>query len=543
MEFAFTARGLKGREKALQRFFEILPGATSWSILAGMVWLSFRDPLTAAIVIIAFDFHWLLRILYTTLFLVLAYVRLAIERHTDWLLRIKGLDDLARSAPPALAPDAGWKERLSARAHRNQLERLKRYGPPPPPSRAVHHLVIFPVANEAREILEPGVRSVVFQKFPLKNVMLVVALEARATADVKAGVYALKEQYGKFLDFQVIEHPDGLPGEARVKGANATFAARRAAELFDAKGVPYENVVASCLDADTVVSPDYFSCLTYHFLVTPDRTRASYQPIPVYHNNIWDVPGFARVMEMGSSFFQLMEATNPEKLVTFSSHSMSFKALVDTGYWPVDMISDDSAIFWKAYLKFDGKYRVVPMYVTLSMDVVAADTWWQTFRNVYKQKRRWAWGVENFPILMRGFLKNPRISTYDKLKHGLKLFEGHVAWATWAFILTFIGWLPGLFAGSEFSSSVLYYSAPRITGIIFNLALFSLLTTIMLSLFLLPDKKMKHPFLTRAVFALEWLLVPVIATFLSALPALDTQTRFMTARYMESFWVTEKKRK
>jgi hypothetical protein len=277
-------------------------------------------------------------------------------------------------------------------------------------------------------------------------------------------------------------------------------------------------------------------------LVTPDRLRASFQPIPVYHNNIWDVPGFARVLEMGSSFFQLMEATNAEKLVTFSSHSMSFKALMDVGGWPVDMISDDSAIFWKAYLHFGGDYRVVPMYVTLSMDVAAADTWWKTARNVYRQKRRWACGVENFPIVMRGFIEDRRISVVDKARHAFKLFGGHIAWATWAFLLTCIGWIPAHFAGAEFSDSVLYYSAPRITGIIFNLALLSLLTTIVLSLFLLPERKMKHPFRTRAVFALEWLLIPVIAVFLSAMPALETQTRILFGRYME-FWVTDKRRK
>jgi hypothetical protein len=277
-------------------------------------------------------------------------------------------------------------------------------------------------------------------------------------------------------------------------------------------------------------------------MVTPDRLRASFQPIPVYHNNIWDVPGFARVLEMGSSFFQMLEATNAEKLVTFSSHSMSFKALLDVGGWPVDMISDDSAIFWKSYLHFGGDYRVVPMYVTLSMDVASSDTWWKTARNVYKQKRRWACGVENFPILMRGFIADRRIPAADKAKHAFKLLGGHVAWATWAFLLTFVGWIPALCAGTEFSDSVVYYSAPRITGIIFNLALLSLLTTIVLSLLLLPDRPMKHPVRARVIFALEWLLVPVIAVFLSALPALETQTRILFGRTME-FWVTDKGRK
>jgi hypothetical protein len=126
------------------------------------------------------------------------------------------------------------------------------------------------------------------------------------------------------------------------------------------------------------------------------------------------------VVETGSSFFQLIETTDPERLVTFSSHSMSFKALVEVGYWSADMISEDSGIFWKSYLHFDGQYQVVPMPMTLSMDIVAAGSWWGTVRSLYKQKRRWAWGVENFPLVMRGFLANKKISFYDYTKHKLK---------------------------------------------------------------------------------------------------------------------------
>ncbi|MBI1977199.1 MAG: hypothetical protein HYS55_00440, partial [Candidatus Omnitrophica bacterium] len=272
------------------------------------------------------------------------------------------------------------------------------------------------------------------------------------------------------------------------------------------------------------------------------RDRASFQPIPVYHNNIWEASAFARVLDVGASFFQFIEATNPERLVTFSSHSMSFKALVEVGYWPCDMISDDSAIFWKSFLHFDGSYGVVPMYTTLSMDIVSGKNWVETARNVYRQKKRWAWGVENFPIVMRGFLKNHKIPFGDKLRLAFKLFEDNVAWATWAFLITLIGWFPALFAGREFSDTVLYYSAPRITGTIFNLALLALLTTVILSQLLLPPKKVRFHLMKRIWFALEWLFVPIIVVFLSAIPALDAQTRLMFGKYME-FWVTEKDRK
>ena len=369
-----------------------------------------------------------------------------------------------------------------------------------------------------------------------------LAVEARAEQAVREGMTRIADEYrGRFMEFLVAEHPDGLPGEARVKGANTSYAAREAARYLEENKIPFENVIVSCFDADTVVSPDYFACLTYCFMNCPDRHRASFQPIPVFHNNIWEVPGFARVIETGSSFFQLIETTDPERLVTFSSHSMSFKALVEVGYWSTDMISEDSGIFWKSYLHFDGQYQVVPMPMTLSMDIVDAGSWWGTVGSLYKQKRRWAWGVENFPLVMRGFLANKKISFFDKLQHGFKLFEGQVTWAALPFLLTFVGWLPAISAGNEFSNTVLYYNASRFTQAIFGLSTIALLGTIIMSLWLLPKKKKKFSLFWTLIHGLEWFLVPFILVFLSAMPALDAQTRLMLNKRME-FWVSDKRR-
>lgn len=551
MEFAFTRHNLPGGERKLQRFLEILPGLTSWSILLGMVALSITNPLVAAIVIIAFDLYWFLRLLYMTLFLGLSYFRLLSEKDTDWMKRIRDIDDIRQSSKKVRyeAKKRTIGTWVSFFVYKQELKKLSKRGNPPPPSKDIHHLVIFPIIKESRDVVEPGIKSLSEQRFPNERILVVFALEERADPAIKDSVFALREKYkNHFLDTLVVVHPSDLPGEARVKGANVTFAAKHAAEYFQKKEIPFANVVVSCFDADTVVGPEYFSCLTYHFMVTPSRIQCSFQPVPVYHNNIWQVPGFARVIETGSSFFQLIEATNPKKLVTFSSHSMSFQALVDVGYWPVDMISDDSAIYWKALIHYDGRYNVIPMYVTLSMDVVGANTFWQTARGVYKQKRRWAWGVENFPIVMRAFLKSgksgesAKIPFYDKFRYIFKLFEGHISWATWGFLLAFIGWFPIIFARGEFTSSVMYYNAPRITQTIFNLALLSLLISIILSISLLPKTDIRHPLRKKIGHALEWLLIPVILLIFSALPSLDAQTRLMFGRYME-FWVADKTRK
>ena len=544
--FVFSHENLSDKEFRRERFFQILPGFLSWSILAGTTVLSFIQPLYAAILIIAFDIFWLCRIFYMTIFLVLAYGVLAIEKGTDWNERCALLEKKEEGLK-IIRDRQARARRLSTLfqwfSYKNQERELKKaLKTTLPHYDTLYHLVIIAAANERREVLEPGLASMTRSQFPVKRIIPVLAVEERSGPKQREVAQSLQQKYrSHFFDFLIAVHPDGLPGEARVKGANVTFAAKQAAAFLQKQGIDFENVIVSCFDADTVASTEYFAALTYHFMRHPNRTRASYQPIPVYHNNIWEAPGFARVLEMGSSFFQLVEATNPEKLVTFSSHSMSFKALVEVGYWPVDMISDDSAIFWKALIHYHGDYHVIPMYVTLSMDVVMAGTVWKTLVNVYNQKRRWAWGVENFPIVMRGFLHEKRISLISKLRYTVKLLEMHVSWATIGFLITFIGWLPAIFASRQFSSSVLFYNSPRITALIFNLASTAFVVTIILSLFLLPKHKFVHPFRQRLLFAMEWLLTPLVFTFLSCLPALDAQTRLMRGHSFE-FWVTEKKR-
>ena len=545
MKFHFSRHRLRGREKALERFFEVLPGLFSWSILIGMSMYSFINPLAAAVVIIAFDLYWLLRLFYMNIFLSLSYFRLSMEKSIDWMARAEGIDNLSSYCKDleSIKKPKALESRLSHLIHKTEMNNLLKAEERPPLLKDIYQLVIFPVARESREIVEPGIESLLSGTFPAERMVVVIALEDTAPDDVKLDIKQIEKKFSKsFNHFMIVIHPTGITGEARVKAANASFAARKAEAYFEKMKIPHENVICSCFDADTVVSADYFGCLTYHYLITPDRIHASFQPIPVFHNNIWQAPGFARVLDVGSSFFQLIEATNPEKLVTFSSHSMSFKALVDIDYWPVDMISDDSAIFWKAYIHYDGKYRVVPIYTTLSMDVTEAETWWRTVVNVYKQKRRWAYGCENIPIVIRAFLKAKNISIFKRVVLAFKLFDAHLSWTTWPFLLSIVSWLPIIFATRQYEHSMFYYSAPRIAGTIFTLASFGLIVCVILSLLLLPKRKVKHNLLRRIGHALEWLLIPPISILLSAVPALDAQTRLMLGKYME-FWVTIKKRK
>jgi len=544
MNFEYSRYKLPKEEKPLERFLEIVPGALSWLIIIGMIILSFVRPIAAAVIMIAFLLYWLLRLLYMNIFLVLSYLRLAIEKNTDWMERIKGIDKIDRYLPELChwSRRNGLRNKFSAWMHCRQVYRLKARASLPPKSEDIYHLLVVPVIREGREIVEPGIRALKEGTYPVKKTLVVIAIEQSASDKITREIMDLQKDYrDSFLDMFVITHPGDIAGEARVKGANITYAAKKAAEYFRQNNIPYENVLVSCFDADTVPSNNYFACLTYHFMISPERTRISYQPVPVYHNNIWEAPVFARIIDIGTSFFQLIEATDTRTLVTFSSHSMSFSALAESDYWPVDMISDDSAIFWKAFIRFDGKYQVVPIYTTVSMDIATGPNILKTFGNIYRQKRRWAWGVENFPVVARAFLKARAIGLWKKIFYGYRLLDSFVSWATWSFLLAFVSWLPAIFSSREFASSTIYYTAPRIRMIIFTLASFGIVICAVISLLLLPKGDKKHSFLVIIRHILEWLFIPVIILFLSALPALDAQTRLMFGRYLE-FGVTEKYR-
>jgi len=486
---------MNGQNK-IKRFFEILPGSLSWGILLFFIVLAVIKPVLCAVLIIIFDFYWIIRTTYLTTLLVIAHHRLYKERNRDWLMDCKALPS-GKECP----------------------------GP--------YHLVIFPAYKEGPEILRPSFEALRTCDYPKEKMIVVLALEERNTKAKDTAAIIEAEFKKDFFVFLTTFHPDNIPLESRTKGANATWAAKKAKELLDDKKIPYENVIISCFDADTCVDKKYFSCLTYHFLISDKPHQASYQPIPVYNNNIWEAPSFARLVEISSSFCQMIESMRLEKFVTFSSHSMSFKTLVDIDYWPVNMVSDDSVIYWKAFLFYNGDYRVVPLYITVSMDVAYSHNLFKTVAIQYKQKRRWAWGVENLPFVVAGFLEHKDISFLTKIRRSFQLLESHVTWAIWSILLFLLAPLPLLLGGAFFNQMSIGYNLPKITGLLLNFTLASSLAWIILSRTILPPRPKYINWFKNVIMILEWGIVPFVILILGSAPALDAQTRLMLAKYME----------
>lgn len=492
------------KSKKIKRLLEIIPGSVSWFIILFLALLAFIRPVACAIFVVVFDFYWIIRTVYLTTLLVMAHHKLTAQRDKDWIKECQ-----------RLKTDKKWQD--------------------------IYHLIIFPIYKEGPEILRDSLNSLKNTHYPKERLIVVATFEERYSKAQEHARILEKEFKGIFFSYLTSMHPDGLPGERRLKGANATWAAKKAKEFVTEQRIPIENIVVSCFDADTCVEREYFGCLTYHFLTHPKPHQASYQPIPVYNNNIWHAPSLARLVELSSSFCQMIESMRLEKFVTFSSHSMSFKTLVDIQYWPVDMISDDSVVYWKAFLYFNGDYRVVPLYTMVSMDMAYGKTMFKTMAIQYKQKRRWAWGVENFPFLVERLIDNNRIPFTKKIRRSFNLLEGHVTWAVWAIVIMIIAPLP-VFCGRNLIEQLpIGYNFPRITGLLLHFTVGTSLIWIVLSRTILPPRPKDVHWSKHILMVVEWFIVPLVILLIGSTPALDAQTRLMLAKYME-FSPTEKSR-
>lgn len=506
------------RERLIYRFFEILPGFLVWSTLIGIFLFSWLAPVSIAFFIIFFDVYWILKTFYFSFHFRGSYAKMMENIKKDW---IKELDKLppAENWPASSANSAafaGWH--------------------------ALYHLIILPMHQERFEIVDSTFAALTSLAYPKDKIIIVLAIEERAGESARQIASRIEKKYGReFFNFLITSHPD-IKGELKGKGANETWAAKRAKEqIIDPLQIPYENIIVSVFDIDTKVAPQYFACLAYHFLTCENPTRSSFQPVAVYNNNIWDAPAFSRVIATSGTFWQMTQQERPERLVTFSSHSMSFKALVDLGYWSVKNVSEDSRVFWQALLHFDGDYQTVPIYYPVSMDANLAPNFWQTVANVYKQQRRWAWGSENIAFVLYGFLKNKKIPFGKKIIWSFHLIEGFWSWATNALILFFLGWLPLFLGGSDFNATILSYNLPRLTRDLMTVAAFGAVMSAIYSLKLLPPRPKCYKKIKYAGMVLQWLLLPITIIIFGSIPAIEAQTRLMLGKYM-GFWVTEKHR-
>lgn len=490
------------RKRKLYRALEIVPGASVWLALALAVALAFVAPVAAIVFILLFDLLWCFRVFHFVFYLALAWRNYRRAIRTDWEAK--------------LAAQAGAGDLL--------------------------HVVMLPTYTEDYPVIRATLASLAAMRFPVKQMIIVLAGEERDRERFNANVEAARREFGAvFRDLLVTVHPKDLPDEIPGKGSNLNYSGQLLKKYLDERGIGYDKVVVSAFDVDTIADPQYFAYLSYLYLTVPNPTRASYQPIALYANNIWESPAAVRVAAFGTTFYLMAELARRDQTATFSSHSMPMRALVDVGFWEKDVVSEDSRIFIQCLRHYHGGYRVVPMFLPVSMDTVGVGGYVESLNKLYKQVRRWAGGVEHFPYVVWHFARDRQTPLLLRVKIIWKEWEGRFSWATAPIIMFVMGYLPMYVASFTRHDLALVNQAPFALQWLMRAAMLGVFASALMSFGLLPPRPEHYPRYRMLVMALQWFLVPITFVVFGSIPALDAQTRLMLGKYLR-FNVSAKRR-
>ncbi|MBI2334224.1 glycosyltransferase family 2 protein [Candidatus Daviesbacteria bacterium] len=491
-------------ESVFVRILEILPGALTWLALTSPIWLSFTMPYAVAYLILIADIYWLLAGLRIGALIIIGYRKMESAKKQHWLKMLQ--TDFPQT----------WEN--------------------------YYHLILVPTYKEPPYILSSTFSGILNSTIPKDKILLAVGFEQRddpqKIKQTQKNLNALKK---KIAGVFTTVHPYDLPGEVPGQGSNKNWMIKNALTELKKRGIKEDRVFITTIDADFVLHPQFLAGALHKYLSLPDmeKDKRSFTGVFLYHNNYWQTPTPMRLMATGTSFWQLAEMVGSDKYINYSSMSISLKALLDIGLWIPDKVNDDSGFYWKAYYHFNGDYKVIPHFLPISADAVQDTTLFKTFQNQYLQIRRWAYGVEHIPFIVKEYFKK-EIGFWDKTDKLLFKIWGDLKWGFLAIFVTFGGMLIPL-VNPDFKSSVLSVNLPIVSSWILTIAFLGLFATIYVHEKTAPKRPAGWNIFARVWSYLQWLLIPIILITISALPAIDAQTSLMFGRKLE-FRVTNKAR-
>jgi hypothetical protein len=545
------------------RLLEIVPGVVTWALILSPVILSFGFPEIVAWFVLSFDFYWFYKAVVLVSSVAIAFGRIRRVTAIDWRTRAFSLADLParRAELERLIPLvrgradelAAGGRRLAAAGGRRELDRLvserrevdrllARRGEPIGGPDRLWHVALIPTYTEPFEKLYETVAALARTDYPVE-LRMVAIITRKTDLQGRENVARLRELFGdRFLHFFHILDPLE-PGIVVGKSSAMAYGGRWLYRQLVGLGFDPAEVVVTDLDADYRVHPQYFGYLTYTFLTDPDRFRRLFQPVPMFHNNLWSTPIPVRLVAVGATHVQMWRSLTPEKLVSFSSYAVSLRTLHEVDYWATDAIPEDSRFYWKSFFRYSGEFRAVPLFIPMYGDAVRARSYPRTLAQQYLQIRRWAWGITDIPYYIQNAIRHSEIPLAMRLRRLVDLWLDHINWAIAPFVMIFGSNIPLIiswqFGDSRFAQTTLGQNLPIYASVLLTLAFCCLLVLIYVEDRICPPRPASWGIGQRVVTRLQWLLLPLVGLIFSNLPALDAQTRLMTGRYLE-YRVTEK---
>src|SRR5919204_3261479 len=249
---------------------------------------------------------------------------------------------------------------------------------------------------------------------PLDRVSVVLACEQRDPS-APARARRLSARFAPvFQHFLITFHPD-REGEVRGKSSNLTWAARRAhAVLIETGRLDPEHLIVTVCDADSRLHCRYLGALGHEVLNHPHGRLHIFQPAILFYANHWRLIAPLRALNSIYSLWEVARMVPAHRLVTQSTYSLSWQAARAVGFWDVDVIPEDSHMFFKVLYHFGRRVKVRPIFLPVYADAAEGPTLQRTLVNQYQQILRWAWGVSDIPYVIQGAARARNMAWYTR---------------------------------------------------------------------------------------------------------------------------------
>ncbi|MBI2021418.1 hypothetical protein HYS93_00875 [Candidatus Daviesbacteria bacterium] len=495
---------VRRHETLFERTLEILPGTLTWLALTSPLWLSLTLPFAVAYLIIIADIYWLISALRIAVLILIGYHKM------EWAKKQSWFEDLKKDFPKV------WDN--------------------------YYHLIILPTYKESLEVLAPAFEAIASSNYDKGKIFLAVGFEEFAPKQQVSEIKKYLNKYqkhigGVFTTVHIIQ-----PNEIKGPGTNRNWIVKNAVLEFEQRGIDFDKVIVTTLDADFVIHTQFLAGALHKYLSTAKevRDKRSYTGVFLYHNNYWQSPAPMRLIATGTALWQLAEMVGSDKYMNFSSLSINLKSLMDIGGWIPNKVNDDSGFYWKAYFHFKGDYKVIPHFMPISADSVLDVSLFKTFQNQYLQLKRWAYGVEHIPFVFKQYFQRTDIDFWDKTDKLLFVIWSNLKWGSLALFVTFAGFIIPLI-NSTYNESAVAINLPIISSWILTAAFLGLFATIYVHEKTVPKRPSNWSLFTKFWSYIQFLLVPIVIVTISTLPAIDAQTSLMFGRYLE-FRTTNKAR-
>ncbi|HEX5448381.1 MAG TPA: hypothetical protein VFW90_04265 [Candidatus Saccharimonadales bacterium] len=515
------------------RVFEILPAFLTYSLFLLPIILGKFAPNWAAYFVVAYLLIWFVRAIGIDIRSIQGWRVINQHKKLPWRELNSDLENLRPNTPKA----PKWHARNITRVkkHIPETQRIR-------PSQ-VYHAVFIAFYNEPRDVVEPTIQSVLDTDYAHDKVILFLAYEERGGEETeKTAKYLIKKYGHRFYHAEAIKHPQNIPGEISGKGGNITYAARRLKKYLEKDKIDPMHVLVTTLDSDNRPDKQYLGALTYTYCSTEDPKHASYQPIPMFLNNIWDAPAPMRVIATGNSFWNVLLSVRPHALRNFSSHAQPMAALIDTDFWSVRTIVEDGHQFWRTWFRYDGNHYVYPIYTPIYQDAVLTDNYKKTIKMQFKQIQRWAYGASDIAYFTnQAFFKINNIPLHKKIAKGWRLLEDHLSRSTAPLLLLLAAYPVFFFHASSntLGVGILANELPQYASALQRIAMVGIMISLYLSMRSLPPKPLRYRRHRTIWMIIQWIYLPITSIVFSALAAINSQTRLAFKWYL-GFNVTEK---